>query len=101
MSRLKYLAKRVLLMVPVVWLGTSMTWFVIFMGPIDPATRLLSEGQVRNAGAYEAAQSQLGLDQPPLEHYVDWLSSLLVFDLGQTWLLYQGSNTRRLDSQST
>ena len=96
MSRLAYLGKRLLMSIPVIWLGTSMTWFIIFMGPIDPATRLLSEGQVRNTGAYEAAQSQLGLDQPPLEHYVDWLSSLLVFDLGQTWLLYQGSNVNAL-----
>jgi peptide/nickel transport system permease protein len=84
------------MMVPVVWLGTSMTWFVIFMGPIDPASRLLSEGQVRNPDAYEAAQTQLGLNQTPLEHYVTWMSDLLVFDLGQTFLLYEGSNVNAL-----
>lgn len=96
MSTLKYLFKRLVMMVPVVWLGTSMTWFVIFMGPIDPASRLLSEGQTRNADAYEAAQHRLGLDQPPLEHYVTWMTDLLTFDLGQTFLLYQGSNVNAL-----
>ncbi|MFW5895814.1 MAG: ABC transporter permease [archaeon] len=96
MTRARYLAKRLLMAVPVVWLGTSMTWFIIFMGPIDPAARLLSEGEVRNPEAYERAQTQLGLNQPPLEHYFDWLSSLIVFDLGQTWLLYQGSNVNAL-----
>jgi peptide/nickel transport system permease protein len=96
MSRLGYLAKRFAMAIPVVWLGTTITWFVIFMGPIDPASRLLSEGQTRNPAAYEAAQTQLGLNQPPLQHYLDWMTSLLVFDLGQTWLLYQGSNVNAL-----
>ena len=96
MSRAKYLAKRFLMAIPVVWLGTSMTWAIIFEGPIDPATRLLSEGQTRNPAAYDAAQTQLGLNQPPLQHYLDWLSSLLVFDLGRTWLLYPGSNVNAL-----
>lgn len=96
MSRAQYLGKRLLMSIPVVWIGTSMTWFIIFMGPVDPASRLLSEGQVRNPAAYEAAQQQLGLDQPPLQHYVDWLSSLVMFDLGQTWLLYEGSNVNAL-----
>jgi peptide/nickel transport system permease protein len=95
-SRLRYVAKRLALSVPVVWLGTTMTWAIIFLGPIDPATRLLSEGQTRNPAAYEAAQTQLGLDQPPLQHYLDWMSNLLVFDLGRTWLLYQGSNVNAL-----
>jgi peptide/nickel transport system permease protein len=66
------------------------------MGPVDPAARLLSEGQIRDPGAYEAAQTQLGLNQPPLQHYLDWISSLVVFDLGQTWLLYQGSDVNAL-----
>ena len=96
MSRLTYLGKRLLLSIPVVWIGTTMTWFAIFMGPIDPAARLLSEGQTRNTDAYEAAQAELGLDRPPLEHYVDYMTDLLTFDLGQTFLLYQGSNVNAL-----
>ncbi|MEZ3164991.1 ABC transporter permease [Halorubrum sp. RMP-47] len=96
MGRGLYLLKRVVMSIPVVWIGTSMTWFIIFMGPVDPTSRLLSEGQLRDPAAYEAAQQQLGLDRPPLEHYIDWISSLVVFDLGQTWLLYQGSNVNAL-----
>jgi len=96
MSRLRYLGKRLLLSIPVVWLGTSLTWFIIFMGPVDPAARLLSEGQVRNPEAYQSAKEELGLTQPPLEHYVDYLVDLYTFDLGQTFLLYQGSNVNAL-----
>ncbi|WP_158854643.1 ABC transporter permease [Halorhabdus sp. CUG00001] len=96
MSRLGYLAKRFAMAIPVVWLGTTITWFIIFMGPIDPAARLLSEGQMRNPAAYQAAQVQLGLNQPPLQHYLDWMVNLLTFDLGQTWVLYEGSNVNAL-----
>ena len=96
MTKLRYLGKRLLLSVPVVWLGTSMTWFIIFMGPVDPAARLLSQGQLRNPAAYQAAQTQLGLNQPPFQHYLDWMWNLFTFDLGQTWLLYQGSNVNAL-----
>jgi peptide/nickel transport system permease protein len=95
-SRLTYVVKRFLLAIPVVWLGTTMTWFIIFMGPIDPATRLLSQGQTRNPAAYQAAQEQLGLNTPPLEHYVEYMTNLLTFDLGQTFLLYQGSSVNAL-----
>ncbi|WP_436928701.1 ABC transporter permease [Halosimplex halobium] len=96
MSRLKYLGKRFLLAIPVVWLGTSMTWFIIFMGPIDPAARLLSQGQTRNPAAYRAAQQELGLNQPPLQHYLHYMVDLITFDLGQTFLLYQGSSVNAL-----
>jgi len=96
MSRLTYLLKRLVMAVPVIWLGTTITWAAIYMGPIDPASRLLSQGQTRNPAAYEAAQTQLGLDQQPLEHYLDWMMSLVTFDLGQTWLLYEGSNVNAL-----
>ena len=96
MSRLTYLGKRLLMAIPVIWLGTSMTWFIIFMGPIDPATRLLSESQTRNPAAYRAAKHRLGLDQPPLQHYLDYLANLYTFDFGQTFVLYQGSNVNAL-----
>jgi len=96
MSRLKYIGKRLLMAIPVIWLGVSMTWFIIFMGPIDPVSNLLSEDEIRNPDAHEAAREELGLAQPPLEHYIDWTTSLLTFDLGQTWLLYEGSQVNNL-----
>ncbi|MFB6221423.1 MAG: ABC transporter permease [Halolamina sp.] len=96
MSRLKYLGKRLLMSFPVLWLGTSMTWFIIYQGPINPAAYVLSESQTQDPEKVEAAETQLGLNQDPLEHYVDWMSSLFMFDLGQTWLLYPGSNVNAL-----
>ncbi|MFB6175749.1 MAG: ABC transporter permease [Halobaculum sp.] len=96
MNRLKYIGKRLLMAFPVLWLGTSMTWYIIFQGPVDPAANVLSETQTQNTARYKAAKEELGLNRPPLEHYVDWISDLFMFDLGQTWLLYPGSNVNAL-----
>ncbi|QZP38399.1 ABC transporter permease [Halobaculum magnesiiphilum] len=96
MNRLKYIVKRVLMSVPVLWLGTSMTWFIIYQGPVDPAANLLSGNERLTEAKYEAARTELGLDQPPLQHYVDWMWNLFTLDLGQTWLVYTGSNVGAL-----
>ena len=96
MNRLKYIAKRLLMSVPVLWLGTSMTWFIIYQGPVDPAANLLSGQERLTEAKYEAAREQLGLDQNPVEHYVDWIWNLFTLDLGQTWLIYPGSNVGAL-----
>jgi peptide/nickel transport system permease protein len=96
MERLKYITKRILMAFPVLWLGTSMTWFIIYQGPVDPAANLLSGNERLTEEKYEAARQSLGLDQQPLEHYVDWSTSLYTLDLGQTWLIYPGSNVGAL-----
>jgi peptide/nickel transport system permease protein len=96
MSRWRYFGKRLLMTIPVLWLGTSMTWYIVFRGPIDPAANVLSETQTQNTERYEAAREELGLNRPPLEHYLDWMTDLFMLDLGQTWLLYPGSNVNAL-----
>ncbi|QLG26974.1 ABC transporter permease [Halorarum halophilum] len=96
MSRWRYLAKRLLLSIPVLWLGTSMTWFIVFQGPVDPAANVLGSANPQNQELYQDAREQLGLDRPPLEHYVDWMTNLFTLDLGRTWLLYPGSNVNAL-----
>jgi peptide/nickel transport system permease protein len=96
MRRLRYLGKRLLLAIPVIWIGTSFTWYAIFMGPIDPAAALVGQTDAANSNKYQAIRSQLGLDRPPLEQYLDYLTDVLVFDLGQTWVVYSGSGVNTL-----
>ena len=96
MKRLEYLIKRLLLAVPVIWLGTSFTWYAIFMGPIDPAAALVGETDPGSSGKYESIRTSLGLDQPPLQQYIDYMLDVLVFDLGQTWVVYSGSDVNTL-----
>jgi peptide/nickel transport system permease protein len=96
MRKLQYITKRFLLAIPVVWLGTSFTWYAIFMGPIDPAAALIGQTDPASTGKYENIRTQLGLDQPPLQQYLDYMSDVLVFDLGQTWVVYSGSDVNAL-----
>jgi peptide/nickel transport system permease protein len=96
MRKLQYIGKRFLLAIPVVWLGTSFTWYAIFMGPIDPAAALIGQTDPASTGKYENIRTQLGLDQPPLQQYLDYMSDVLVFDLGQTWVVYSGSDVNTL-----
>lgn len=96
MRRLRYLFKRLLLAIPVVWVGTSFTWYAIFMGPVDPAAALVGQSDPTNSGKYESIRTKLGLDQPPLEQYLDYMTDILVFDLGQTWVVYSGSEVNTL-----
>ena len=96
MKRLRYLGKRFLLAVPVVWLGTSFTWFAVFMGPIDPAAALVSDADPTASDKYQSIRTKLGLDQPPLQQYIDFMTDMAVFDLGRTWVVYSGTNVNTL-----
>ncbi len=96
MTRWRYIGKRFLLALPVLWLGMSITWFIIFMGPVDPAANVLSSSNPQAIEQYQAAQEQLGLNTPPLQHYTTWMSNMVTFDFGQTWLLYPGSEVTAL-----
>jgi peptide/nickel transport system permease protein len=91
MSRWRYFGKRLLMTIPVLWLGLSTTWFIIYMGPVDPAANMLSETNMQDQEAYRNAQDRLGLDESPLEHYTDWMWNMVTFDWGHTWLVYPGT----------
>ncbi|ERH04962.1 MAG: ABC-type dipeptide/oligopeptide/nickel transport system, permease component [Halorubrum sp. J07HR59] len=96
MGRLRYLTKRFALALPVIWLGTSFTWFAIFMGPIDPAAVLVGQADPQATDQYQAVREQLGLTQPPLQQYLQFMTDMLTFDLGQTWVVYPGANVNSL-----
>jgi len=96
MGRLNYLIKRALLAIPVIWLGTSFTWYAIFMGPIDPAAALVGQTDPQNSEKYDRIREQLGLTEPPLQQYLDFMTDMATFDLGQTWVVYSGSQVNSL-----
>jgi peptide/nickel transport system permease protein len=94
MNRLRYLARRLALSVPVVWLGTTVTFLIIRVGPLNPAAAIV--GPVNSAQAQERLariERQLGLTQPIHEQYVDYMIDLVTFDLGQSWVVYPGQDT--------
>ncbi len=97
MSRAGYLLKRILLAVPVLLFGTSMTFFIIRFGPIDPAAAIVGPPDTPAAQEqYDRVRDQLGLNDPLWEQYSQFMIDLLTFNLGQSWVLAPGTDTMTL-----
>lgn len=100
MNRLSYFLKRALLAVPVLWLGTTATFLIIRVGPLNPAAAIV--GPINSAEAQERIdriEQELGLNDPIYEQYVEYLLDLATFDLGQSWVVYPGQDTISLLAQ--
>ncbi|WP_049902235.1 ABC transporter permease [Halococcus agarilyticus] len=85
MSRLTYFAKRIGLMIPVVIFGTSLTYLILYAGPINPAVAIL--GPSADASQIRAIEQQLGLNQPLWAQYFDFLGRMFTLDFGQSWVI--------------
>ncbi|GAA0223620.1 ABC transporter permease [Haladaptatus pallidirubidus] len=85
MSRWRYFARRLLLSIPVLLLGTTITFIVIRMGPLDPVAAIL--GPTGDPQAYNQIEDQLGLNQPLWQQYTDYMTNMLTLQLGNSWVL--------------
>lgn len=83
----RYIARRLIFMLPVALLVSFMTFMIIHLVPGDPAAVLLGEEATPQTIA--ALRAQLGLDKPLLQQYFIWLWQLLHGDLGQSIILQQ------------
>jgi peptide/nickel transport system permease protein len=97
MSRWRYFARRLLLSVPVLVLGGTFTFMVLRFSPIDPAASIVGTASTE-AGLeeYYRVREQLGLSQPVLVHYRKYMIDLFTLDLGQSWIVSQGTPTTDL-----
>ena len=83
---LKYTLKRILLLIPVVIGITFLIFLVLSISPGDPATMMLPPSAT--AAEIDAKRSELGLDQPVLLQYLNYMWKVLQGDFGTSW--YQG-----------
>ncbi|WP_410766070.1 ABC transporter permease [Haloferax sp. DFSO60] len=89
MSRWQYFLRRVLLSIPVVIFGTTITFALIRLGPLDPVSAIL--GTQYTPGAAAQIRSNLGLDQPLWQQYFSFMWDLFTFNLGQSWVIASGT----------
>ncbi|MCH3906779.1 MAG: ABC transporter permease [Sphaerochaeta sp.] len=86
MNQLNYIIKRILQIIPVLFLTTILIFVMIHLIPGDPARLMLGEKATESAVA--ALREKLGLNRSLTAQYFQYLKGLLTFDLG-TSLTYQ------------
>lgn len=82
----RYLLKRILGALFVLWGVTVLVFFMVQATPGDPVRALLGDS-ARGATAEDIARlrTELGLDEPLLVQYKDFAAGLLRGDLGKSW----------------
>ena len=84
---LKYLLRRFIAAIPVMFLVSLMSFAVIWLVPGDPASSFLDASATK--AQLEAVRHQLGLDQPLWQQMIQWYGRVLSGDLGQSILLHR------------
>lgn len=81
---LRYAAMRLLHLIPMVLVVTMVVFFVMMVIPGDPVMVMLGavEGAPISQEVYDAMRVRLGLDQPLIVQYLNWLWKVLHGDLG-------------------
>jgi peptide/nickel transport system permease protein len=82
-SRAAFVARRAALAVPGALGVTVVVFFMLHLGPGDPARAVV--GMRADDAAVERTRRELGLDRPLLEQYLDFMGGLLRGDLGTSF----------------
>jgi ABC-type dipeptide/oligopeptide/nickel transport system permease component len=81
-----YIIRRLLLIIPTVFVALSLLFFIFFLLPGDPA-RLIAGGADRtiDPGVIARAKARYGLDDSLFQQFVDYWSRILHWDLGESF----------------
>lgn len=77
---LKYVVRRLLIMIPVLFGVTVVISSLVYIAPGNPARIALGQGASPESVAQ--LEAEMGLNRPPHIRYVDWLFGVLQGDLG-------------------
>lgn len=88
-----YIIRRLLLIIPTVFLALSFLFFLFFALPGDPASLLAGgEARVVDEGVVERINERYGLDDPLLVQFKDYWARTVTWDLGDSFLDRQSVN---------
>ena len=73
-------ARRILIVIPVLWAVVTLVFLLIHIVPGDPALTLVGENATQEQ--YQAARTELGLDKPLIAQYADYWRGLVRGDWG-------------------
>lgn len=80
-----YIAKRLLLMIPVLFGISLIVFFIMALIPGDPALAIL--GSYATPENVAKLRAEFGLDQPLIQQYFTWLGNVLQGDFGRSYSL--------------
>lgn len=81
---LGYAARRLFFALVVIWVAASLSFLLVRLAPSDPAVVLL--GSNATAAELFAERERMGLNDPILVQYANFISGLLRLDLGQSMM---------------
>lgn len=79
---LKYLLKRIALLIPTLIGVATLVFAMVALSPGDPARVML--GERANKAQLEKLRSELGLDRPLIEQYGIYMKNMAQFDFGES-----------------
>jgi ABC-type dipeptide/oligopeptide/nickel transport system permease component len=90
---ISYTIRRLLLVIPTVFVAISVLFFLFFVLPGDPAN-LIAGGSNRNIdeGVLERIEARYGLDDPLVVQFGTYWKNVLKWDLGESYLNRQSVN---------
>ena len=82
----KYILRRTLLVIPVLFIVSVITFSIMQLAPGDPAAIVLGGDYIMYATAEEIEEVRInmGIDRPPIEQYFSWLGGFFVGELGKS-----------------
>lgn len=83
-----YIIKRLLLTIPLLVITSLITFLLINLSPLDPALVVLQAQDVPQITDELIAQTNeaLGFNQPFLIRYLDWITAVVQFDFGYSYV---------------
>jgi peptide/nickel transport system permease protein len=86
---LRYLGRRLLIMIPTLVLTSAMIFTVINLSPTDYFSNYVAEMQAQGEKAdmsrVEFLKKEYGFDRPPVERYIYWVAGMLHGDFGYSF----------------
>ena len=82
MERLKFIAKRLLYLVIMLWGVATIVFILTKLIPGDPTVANLSQRALNDPEIVAAYKAKYGLDEPLIVQYFMYLGNLLHLDLG-------------------
>lgn len=80
---IKYVLKRLVMLIPIILGITFMVFFILSLTPGDPARMIL--GQNATSEQLEAMREQMGLNDPVIIRYISYMLNAVRGDFGTSW----------------